>query len=81
MANHRRDYVRIPKGGSWGNKVDRETFVYCITEVINGRMTQGVAAKKCGISYPTFVKWANKWFYGEPIPDTFFKVEKKDGQS
>ena len=71
----------IPKGGSFGHKVDRDTFYYCVTEVINGRMSQRKASKMCGISFPTFNKWANALFYGDPIPDTFFKVENKDGKS
>ena len=79
MSNHRRDYARIPKGGSFGHKVDRETFYESIRLYCYGRerISQDKAAEMCGISTPTWVKWANRAILGEPIPDTFFKKGDK----
>ena len=74
----------MPKAGfTWKNMVDRETFYDSINQYCFGheRITQKQAADMCGISVPTWIKFANKVIYGEPIPDTFFKAKKKDGQS
>ncbi len=70
----------MPKAGfAWHNMVDRETFYESIRLYCYGRerINQDKAAEMCGISTPTWVKWANRAILGEPIPDTFFKKGDK----
>lgn len=63
--------------GSWGNKVDEDVFCESINRYARGEITQVNAAKMCGISTPTWCKWANKYLWGEPMPSSFFKAKDK----
>jgi len=68
---------RPDKGGT-SCRIDQEVFLDTIAELIHGRTNPKEAAKRCGISEPTWRKWANKFLLGEDIPETLFKKADED---
>ena len=54
-----------------------ESFQKGLMEYAYGRCSQVQAAKKAGMSVPTFRKYANMYFLGIPFPDTLFKAKEK----
>lgn len=65
--------------GSAKCQVDREVFYESIRMLFRGEADSYSAAKMCGISQPTWKKWANKFLLGEEVPDNFFKDDDKSG--
>ena len=66
----------MKKGSHWGAKVSREVFYECVNAICLREMRQIDAAKRCGMSDPTFRKWANKAVLGEELPDNLFSDEE-----
>lgn len=75
MSQEKRKHKKYKSGYSWGQKVDKLTFYQSVLEFLNGELKSADAAKRCGISKPTWVKWAEKAILGEDIPESFFKPE------
>lgn len=68
---------RVDKGRSHPKcQVDREVFYESIRMLYRGEVNSYGAAKLCGISQPTWKKWANKLLLGEEVPESFFKDDK-----
>ena len=52
-------------------------FSEAVAEYMAGRVTQAKAAQIARMSIPTFLKYLNMLFSGEPFPDTLFVFEDK----
>ena len=59
------------------HRCDPDKFSEAVAEYMAGRVTQAKAAKIAGMSTPTFLKYLNMLFNGEPFPDTLFEDEEK----
>lgn len=60
------------------HRCDPDKFSEAVAEYMAGRVTQAKAAKIAGMSTPTFLKYLNMLFNGEPFPDTLFVFEDKE---
>lgn len=58
-------------------KINKEKFLKCIELFCEGRVNSMTCAAALGISYPTFVKRANVFLSGEPMPKEWF-LEDED---
>lgn len=59
------------------HRCDPDKFSEAVAEYMAGRVTQAKAAQIAGMSTPTFLKYLNMLFNGEPFPDTLFVFEDK----
>lgn len=59
------------------HRCDPDKFSEAVAEYMAGRVTQAKAAQIAGMSTPTFLKYLNMLFSGEPFPDTLFVFEDK----
>lgn len=59
------------------HRCDPDKFSKAAAEYMAGRVTQAKAAQIAGMSTPTFLKYLNMLFNGEPFPDTLFVFEDK----
>ena len=57
------------------HRCDPDKFSEAVAEY--GRVTQAKAAQIARMSIPTFLKYLNMLFSGEPFPDTLFVFEDK----
>lgn len=57
------------------HRCDPDKFSEAVAEYMAGRVTQTKAAQIARMSTPTFLKYLNMLFSGEPFPDTLFVFE------
>ena len=60
------------------HRCDPDKFSEAVAEYMAGKATQAKAAQIAGMSTPTFLKYLNMLFNGEPFPDTLFVFEDKE---
>lgn len=53
-------------------QIDEDVFIDALNKVLRREVTQKEAAAMCGLTHPTFMKWATKVVMGEPLPNGLF---------
>lgn len=57
------------------HSLNKEKFYEAMNLYISGQASQVKAAKVAGCSVPTFLKYANKIYGGEELPDNLWRKE------
>lgn len=52
--------------------LNKDKFYEAMNLYVSGQVSQGKAAKIAGCSKPTFLKYANKIYGGEELPDNLW---------
>lgn len=60
------------------HRCDPDKFSEAVAEYMAGKVTQAKAAQIARMSIPTFLKYLNMLFSGEPFPDTLFVFKDKE---